>query len=221
MLCILNYGLGNIKAFYNIYNELNIDVYIASTSDELSKASQIILPGVGAFDHAIKLLDNSGLKTTLEQLVINQGVPILGVCVGFQMMMECSDEGDLPGLGWIKGDVKKFPQKNHQINHVKNTTLNKKMSKRKYPQLPHMGWNYAEETRENDLLINTIDPQFYFLHSYYVNPKDESDIIAKTKYSFSFCSALSKDNIFGVQFHPEKSHNFGKNILRNFSNIKC
>jgi len=221
MLCILNYGSGNIKAFYNIFNQLNIDISIASSSDELSKATKIILPGVGSFDSAMNALNNSGLRNELENLVINNKIPILGICVGLQMMFEESEEGKLSGLSWIKGKVKKFSQKSSasEAHNVKNYFENN--SQRKYPQLPHMGWNNIEKIQKNELIDSLKDELFYFLHSYYVQPLEQDNIIAKTNYDFSFCSAICKENIFGVQFHPEKSHRSGKYLLQNFSKIKC
>lgn len=221
MLSILNYGSGNIKAFYNIFNRLNIDISIVSNPEELSKATKIILPGVGSFDNAMNSLNNSGLRSELENLVLNKKVPILGICVGFQMMLESSEEGKLAGLSWIKGKVKKFNQRSlGSLSSDLKNGLNEKLF-RKSPQLPHMGWNKVQKIRESKLISDLNEPLFYFLHSYYVEPFEQENIIAKTNYDITFCSAICKDNIFGVQFHPEKSHRKGTHLLENFSKIEC
>jgi len=221
LLSILNYGSGNIKAFYNIFNRLNIDISIVSNPNELSKSTKIILPGVGSFDSAMTSLNNSGLRSELENLVLNKKVPVLGICVGFQMMLESSEEGKLAGLGWIKGKVKKFNQRSlgPLSSDLKNCLDSKSL--RKYPQLPHMGWNKVQKIGESKLISNLNEPLFYFLHSYYVEPFDQENIIAKTDYDLTFCSAICKDNIFGVQFHPEKSHSNGTYLLKNFAKIEC
>tara|TARA_B100000161_G_scaffold146180_1_gene103969 strand:+ start:31 stop:696 length:666 start_codon:yes stop_codon:yes gene_type:complete len=221
MLSILNYGSGNIKAFYNIFNQLNIDISIVSNPNELSKATKIILPGVGSFDNAMNKLNNSGLRNELENMVINKKVPILGICVGFQMMLESSEEGKLSGLGWIRGKVKKFSQRNLGSGSRDLPNFLDAKSFRKSPQLPHMGWNKVQKIGESKLITNLNEPLFYFLHSYYVEPFDQENIIAKTDYDLTFCSAICKDNVFGVQFHPEKSHSNGTYLLENFAKIEC
>ena len=204
MIAIIDYGLGNIRAFANIYKRLNIMAEVTSTTQELQKADKIILPGVGAFDWAMKRLNESGLRETLEKLVIGKGKPILGVCVGMQMMANKSEEGKSSGLGWIEGVVKKldcssFIQKTH---------------------LPHMGWNSVSPNTDKNLFINfTHKAQFYFLHSYYFVPSNEDNVLAVTNYNGHFSSAISADNVFGVQFHPEKSHKWGIQLLRNFAEL--
>jgi glutamine amidotransferase len=203
MISIVNYGLGNIAAFINIYKRLHIPASIASTPDELCKAERIILPGVGAFDWAMKRLNESGMRDELNEVVLSKHVPILGICVGMQILAQTSEEGRLPGLGWVEGVVKRFEVCGS------NDML----------QLPHMGWNTVCPNN-NPLIANLgSDSRFYFLHSYYFECKNPSDTIAKTKYGIEYTSALNHEDIYGVQFHPEKSHRWGIQILKNFADL--
>lgn len=199
MITILNYGIGNIKAFQNIYNRLGISVEIATSSHQLSMAEKIILPGVGSFDWAMERLNNSGMRSTLEEMVLHYKIPVLGVCVGMQMMAESSEEGILPGLGWINAKVKRFEE-----NKLR---------------LPHMGWNGVTPKETNPLFKDIISPKFYFLHSYYFSPETDNLALATTEYGFQFTSVANNDHIYGVQFHPEKSHSWGIQLLKNFANL--
>ena len=200
MITIVDYGLGNILAFRNIYSRLNIPIRIASNYVELEKAKKLILPGVGAFDWAMSRLNASGMRDVLDQLVLGENTPVLGVCVGMQMMANGSHEGELPGLGWITGHVRKLDE-----NRLQGKT-----------RLPHMGWN-SVCARDHPLFNDIIDPQFYFLHSYSFYPEFLTSILGETTYGTRFASVVHRDNIFGVQFHPEKSHNCGVQLLRNFA----
>ena len=203
MITIVNYGLGNIQAFANIYKRLGISCSIANDVNELRRATRLILPGVGAFDSAMQRLQASGLRSTLDDLVLNHQVPVLGICVGMQMMAKCSDEGVLPGLGWIPGEVKRFDESPHALK----------------TRLPHMGWN--DVYPENNPLFHGIEsPRFYFLHSYYFVPKLDDYILANASYGDTFAAAVCKDNVIGVQFHPEKSHHWGIKLLQNFSSTR-
>ena len=204
MIGIIDYGLGNVKAFANVYKTLNIPVQIIKTPVELRKICKIVLPGVGAFDYAMKKLEASGLKPALEEMVLVHKVPVIGVCVGMQILARSSEEGSLPGLGWIEGMVKKF-----EFSSLNNSTF-----------VPHMGWNNVTPLKADGLFKQLDEGSlFYFLHSYYFQCDRGSDIIAITNYGGPFASAVNSGNIFGVQFHPEKSHRFGTRLLENFAKL--
>ncbi len=205
MIGIIDYGMGNIKAFSNIYKSLNVPHKVVKVEEHLEDVEKIILPGVGAFDHAMRQLNRSGFLDALNDLVLNQKKPVLGVCVGMQMMANCSEEGILKGLGWVDATVNKFNKEE----------LNNK-------PLPHMGWNSVDCTIDNQLFKNIgVNSRFYFLHSYYFNPENKENSIALAGYGKKFTCAVNRGNIFGVQFHPEKSHHNGVQLLKNFSNLQC
>ena len=202
MITIINYGLGNISAFANVYKRLNIPFKIATKDGDLKNAKKIILPGVGAFDHAMEMLHKSGMKKALDQLVLHDKVPILGICVGMQILGNSSEEGLLPGLGWIDGEVNKI-----DASLITQRT-----------RLPHMGWNNISPVKSNNLLVNIDNTaRFYFLHSFYFKCHNIENEIAQTHYGLTFSSVVNSENIYGVQFHPEKSHEFGVKVLRNFA----
>lgn len=203
MIAIVDYGLGNIQAFANIYRRLGIDAWPARTESDLKRASRIILPGVGAFDWAITRLTESGLKDSLNDEVLKNGKPVLGVCVGMQMMARDSSEGAKPGLGWLKASVVKFEtRKLAGMTHI-----------------PHMGWNDVEVTRVDPLLAGLHNPRFYFLHSYYMKADNLDTVIATSCYGETFVSVVRSGNIYGTQFHPEKSHSWGVQLLKNFAEL--
>lgn len=204
MIGIIDYGLGNIKAFENIYRKLHIPVRILKNSDDFNGISNLILPGVGAFDHAMSTFNSSGMRDVAENMVLNKKVPVVGICVGMQMLAHSSDEGRMKGLGWIDGEVKRFDET--KINFATH--------------LPHMGWNDVLVEKQNPILNNfSGDPKFYFLHSYYFVCNNPEDTIASSEYGIKFTCAVNNGNVYGVQFHPEKSHRFGIQLLENFSKI--
>jgi imidazole glycerol-phosphate synthase subunit HisH len=204
MIAIVNYGLGNVNAFANVYKNLNIDVKISNNANELEGADKIILPGVGSFDHAMELLNNSGMREMLDELVLGKAVPIIGICVGMQMLAKSSEEGVLPGLGWIDGEVKK-------VTNSANQSL---------IYLPQMGWNNITPIGMNKLLKElSSSSYFYFLHSYCFHCSNLDNVLATTDYGEVFASIVNAKNVYGVQFHPEKSHSNGIQLLRNFAEL--
>ncbi len=204
MISIIDYGLGNVLAFQNVYKRLDIPVTVARTPAELRGASKLILPGVGSFDHAIGVFEASGMRGPVEEMVLRGRVPILGICVGMQMLGHSSEEGSRAGLGWVPGHVRKF-----EAESLPQPT-----------PLPHMGWNDVEPPRPTPLFRELEqDARFYFLHSYYFAATAATSVIAITRYGGSFASAVNVDHVFGVQFHPEKSHHCGAQLLKNFADL--
>lgn len=201
MIAIVDYGVGNIQALINIYNRLGVPVVAAKSESEIESASHVILPGVGAFDWAMSRLQESGMRDALDELVHAGRKPVLGICVGMQMMALSSEEGRLPGLGWFDARVRRF-DKNKLTSRL---------------TLPHMGWNDVESERTDGLLRDLgSDTRFYFLHSYYFSLNNATDLLATTVYSERFASAVQRGKLYGTQFHPEKSHHWGVKLLKNF-----
>ncbi|MBZ9782643.1 imidazole glycerol phosphate synthase subunit HisH [Pseudomonas sp. REP124] len=204
MITIVDYGLGNIQAFVNVYRRLHIPVAVAKCAAELEAASKIILPGVGAFDHAIERLDASGMRPVLDNLVVESKIPVLGICVGMQILSDSSEEGSLPGLGWVPGKVRSF----------------KAVPELSDLPLPHMGWNDVSPSLNNSLFKGfEEEARFYFLHSYFFECLNSEHIAASSNYGLDFSCAVRADNVYGVQFHPEKSHHFGVGLLKNFAEL--
>lgn len=204
MITLIDYGSGNIHAIANIYKRLNMPYVITHAIEELRNAEKLILPGVGDFDETMKHLHNLGIKNTLDELVLEKKIPILGVCVGMQILGNRSEEGKTEGFGWIKGQIKK----------IDTTKLAHK------PHLPHMGWNTIKPVRETSLFNNfVLEDGFYFLHSYYFSCESANDILATTEYGETFASAINHENVYGFQFHPEKSHHNGIELFKNFANL--
>ena len=204
MITIIDYGVGNINAFVNVYKRVNIPVKIAKNAADLDDAKKIILPGVGHFDHAMSELIKSGMREKLDELVIVQKVPVIGICVGMQMMGNSSDEGKLGGLKWIDATIKKFDE-----TKIKQVT-----------RLPHMGWNDVKPVVSHPLFEGLENEAlFYFLHSYYFKCNNLADILAVSEYGGEFTCAAHHDIVFGIQFHPEKSHSYGETLLHNFAKL--
>ncbi len=204
MIAIVDYGIGNIQSIRNMLTKLNVPCCLASTRNALSQAAGIILPGVGTFDEGILKLKNSGLLPGIEEEVFKNGKPILGICLGMQMMMSSSEEGSSRGLDWIGGEVRRFP---HMVGGY---TL----------RIPHIGWGKVKVMKTSELTSSlSSSSRFYFVHSYYVTCEDRSTVLLESEYGIKFDSSIGRDNIYGVQFHPEKSHDFGLEILRSFSEL--
>lgn len=202
MIHIVDYGVGNIHAFINLFKRIGVDVRRACSPGELAGATRLVLPGVGHFDHAMRRLNNSGMRPRLEELVLESKVPVVGICVGMQMLAQGSDEGVLPGLNWIPGRVRSF------ANRPESSNL----------PMPHMGWNEVQPKEGARLFSRGFDqvPQFYFLHSYYFDAQEEGDVAATAHYGIDFNAVVARGHIHGVQCHPEKSHHWGEQLLKNF-----
>lgn len=204
MIRIVDYGLGNIQAFLNVYRRLNVAAERACTPSELRDADKLILPGVGAFDQAMELLDASGMRDALDEMVLARRVPVLGICVGMQILADSSDEGRRAGLGWVPGRVRGFASLG-----------------RPRLMVPHMGWNDVVPTAASPLFNGLETPaRFYFLHSYFFECRQSEHVAARASYGIDFCCAVHAQNVYGVQFHPEKSHHFGTALLKNFA-VNC
>jgi glutamine amidotransferase len=204
MIGLIDYGVGNVQAFSNIYKRLDITHRRVCTPDDLAGVTKLILPGVGVFDDTMQKFNSSGLRDDVERLVLHDGLPILGVCVGMQMMAKSSEEGELHGLGWIDAAVLRLDTTN--LSHR--------------TRLPHMGWNDALPKRNSGLFGDSQESgRFYFLHSYFFSCNRTSDTVAEAEYGQRFCCAVQSGNLFGVQFHPEKSHDAGEMLLQNFAKL--
>ncbi len=202
MIVIVDYGMGNLRSVQKAFERINIPVIISSDRNEILNAKKIVLPGVGNFEKGMINLKAANLIEALNEAVIEKELPILGICLGMQLMTEFSEEGNVAGLGWIKGVTLKF---NLSSNKLK---------------VPHMGWNNIQILNSDSIFKNIEeDNLFYFVHSYYVTCAHKNDVLATTDYSGYFVSAFQKENIYGCQFHPEKSHDAGLTVLRNFVNL--
>lgn len=201
MIHIVDYNCGNIKSIKNMINRIGEDVNITNDPCELKNATKLILPGVGNFDYGMRMLNDLGLKDVLNTCVLVNKVPILGICLGAQLMTNSSEESSQKGLGWLDAKVVLFKKQ-----QMKNDT-----------RIPHMGWNKIKELKESSLFDRMDNNnKFYFVHSYHFLPVDNNIALTETYHGYNFVSSLLKDNIIGVQFHPEKSHKYGMNLLENF-----
>lgn len=202
MIAIVDYGMGNLGSMLNMFRRIGVSACIESDPDRICKAAKVVLPGVGAFDAAMRRIsDMAGLREVLDSKALTEKVPVLGVCLGMQLMTRGSEEGSEAGLNWLPADTTRF-------------------SATRGLKVPHMGWNVAQPNTPSALTAGVgSEPRYYFVHSYYVQVDDPRHSIMKTHYGVDFDSAIGCDNIFGVQFHPEKSHRFGMQVLKNFAEL--
>lgn len=201
MIAIVDYGVGNLAAIQNMLNYLGKPSVITCDEKEIKNCDKLILPGVGRYDFGMAEIKKRNLMAALNEFALIEKRPVLGICLGMQLMLEYSEEGNCEGFGWIKGQVRKFPQ-------------DLKLC------IPHMGWN-STKTISNNLLTANIDDnnRFYFVHSYYCCPVNENNVMFLTNYGIDFVSGVVEDNIYGVQFHPEKSHKYGMKLLKSFADL--
>ena len=198
MIAIIDYDSGNVASIKNMFSYLGIEAIITNDKATISKSDKIVLPGVGAFDRGMEKLEAFGLVDILQEEVVRFEKPLLGICLGMQLLGLSSEEGLKPGLGWIDMHSRKLPQGKNKV--------------------PHMGWNKISECSKN-ALVTEADQKFYFVHSFYVETTDPNSTFLKTHYGVDFASGVVSKNIFGVQFHPEKSHKFGMSLLSKFGSI--
>jgi imidazole glycerol-phosphate synthase subunit HisH len=202
MITIIDYNMGNLGSILNMCKRIGVEAQIAKDIEMIYKANKILLPGVGAFDAAVSQIDKSGLREILIQKANFDKIPFLGICLGMQLLTLSSEEGSLKGLGLIEANTLKFSFEGMDM------------------KVPHMGWNFVKPVNESALIKGfTEEFRFYFVHSYYVKCKHINNVIMQTEYGFRFDSIIQKDNIFGAQFHPEKSHKYGMKLLENFSKL--
>jgi imidazole glycerol-phosphate synthase subunit HisH len=202
MITIIDYGMGNLGSVLNMFKKIGVASKITSELEEIKTATRLLLPGVGSFDKAIQKINTSGIKEVLDQKVLVEETPIMGICLGMQLLTNSSEEGIEKGLGYINASAKKF---SFQDNKMK---------------IPHMGWNLVHKSTKSKLTAEFIhESRFYFVHSYYVEVENQENSILKTNYGLEFDSAIQHKNVFGAQFHPEKSHKFGMKLFENFAKI--
>jgi len=198
-LVIVDYGMGNLRSVQKKLDRIGGNCIISPDPVEIATATRLVLPGVGHFANGVKKLKESGIWDVLNAKVLEEKTPILGICLGMQLMAKTSEEGHETGFGWFDADVRKF-----------------RVSDQVRFKVPHMGWNEAVPAKETPLLQGLSDAHYYFVHSFHIECHDPADILATTNYDYEFTSAIQKDNIYGVQFHPEKSHDAGEQLLVNF-----
>lgn len=201
MLLIVDYGLGNLVSVKNMFKKLGVEAVISDDLAKINSASKLILPGVGAFDNGMNLIKQKDLLDTLNKRVLTDKIPVLGICLGMQLLTKSSEEGKEKGLGWIDAETVKFTFTDNKL------------------KIPHMGWNYVDVKRENKLIDKKPGQRFYFVHSYYVKCNNQNDVIASCNYGSDFTCIFNHENIYGAQFHPEKSLKFGMEVLSNFSKL--
>ena len=202
MIVIVDYGAGNVASIRNMLRKAGYESEISGSPEALSAATKLILPGVGHFDHGMQGLAERGLLSPLNRRVLEDRVPVLGICLGVQLFARSSEEGELPGLGWIDADVRRFDP----------ARMAEKL------RIPHMGWADVEIVKSHPLFSELpSSPRFYFVHSYHLVCDTESDVALRATHGYAFTAAVALDNVMGVQFHPEKSHAYGLRLLENFA----
>lgn len=202
-IVVIDYGMGNLRSVQKKFERVGAQVLVTSDLNEIDQAKKLILPGIGHFGNGVNNLRKTGIWDVLNKKVLDEKVPILGICLGMQLMATHSEEGDIEGLGWFDADVVKFT--------IEDTLKFK---------VPHMGWNDARVEKES-LLFNNVSKEamYYFVHSYHIKCNNSEDVLTTTRYEYAFTSSIQKDNIYGTQFHPEKSHDWGELLYKNFANI--
>lgn len=203
MVTIVDYGMGNLGSVLNMFKYIKVPAQISSDVKIIERAERILLPGVGAFDAAMQRIADAGLREVLQYKATEQKIPVLGICLGMQLLTNGSEEGKLQGFGWIDAETLRFKFKDKKL------------------KVPHMGWNLVLEVQPNRLIQDlTEEPRFYFVHSYYVQAKQATNVLMRTHYGLDFASVIwNGSNIYGAQFHPEKSHKFGMQLFKNFAQL--
>ncbi|SMC79081.1 imidazole glycerol phosphate synthase subunit HisH [Pedobacter nyackensis] len=204
MITIVDYGMGNLGSVANMFKKIGATTEITGDLERIKNAEKILLPGVGAFDAAIKRIDEGGFRSVLNQKALEDKIPVLGICLGMQLLTRKSEEGELAGLGWIPADTLKFSFKREENLKV-----------------PHMGWNRVYEVNSSRIIQNMPEePRFYFVHSYFVRADKDDNVLMRTHFGHDFDAVITNgSNIFGAQFHPEKSHKFGMKLFENFAKL--
>jgi glutamine amidotransferase len=203
MITIIDYGMGNLGSVKNMFKRIGVESEISGERDVIARAKKLLLPGVGAFDAAMDRIAESGLRDILDEKVLKEKVPTLGICLGMQLLTRGSEEGSNQGLNWL-------PAQSFKFRFAPDSQL----------KIPHMGWNRVFEKRSSPLIKDLPEePRFYFVHSYYVKCDNENDVLTTTFYGSDFHSIVQKDNVYGAQFHPEKSHKYGMKLLENFAKL--
>mgnify|MGYP003577853970 CR=1 FL=1 len=202
MITIIDYGMGNLGSIQNMLKRIKVESEITGDTERIGRAKKILLPGVGAFDAAMERIESAGLLPVLNQKAKEEKVPVLGICLGMQLLTHSSEEGKRPGLGWVEAKTVRFQFSDNRM------------------KVPHMGWNLVQTKNPSPLTEDLPEePRFYFVHSYHVQCTNPADVLTTTHYGYDFHSIIQHENIYGAQFHPEKSHKYGMKLLANFARI--
>jgi len=204
VIVVIDYGMGNLGSIANMFKKVGFKAAVTSDLAVIAQATKLVLPGVGAFDNGMIKLNELGLIPVLSAKVFEDKIPVMGLCLGMQLFTQRSEEGKLPGLGWLDAETIRFKFDPAQSDL----------------KIPHMGWNTVQ-VRQPSWVFDGMDeePRFYFVHSYHVVCQSEQDVLATAHYGYEFASAVGRGNVVGVQFHPEKSHKFGMRLFKNFAEL--